>query len=100
MVCPTYSVAAQIPIASLPAVSKAVFSVYGKTQATNLGATYPLVTVGFEVSGLVNYTSVSNLRLLLDEDGGTSNALVVSGASVNGSRIEFSEYNLPAHGRI
>ncbi len=59
-----------------------------KGQVTNFAQN---VTVGFETSMLVNYTPVSNLRLLVDNDGiDWTNATVYSGAVINGSRVEFS----------
>ena len=73
-----------------------------KAQATNFGGiggtnTYskaqasPLVTVGFETSLLTAYTPISNLRLLMDDDGvNWSNATVVSGAILNGTKVQFS----------
>lgn len=49
------------------------------------------VAVGFETGMLVAYTPVSNLRLLVDNDGvDWTNATVYSGAAINGSRVEFT----------
>lgn len=59
-----------------------------KGQVTNFAQN---VTVGFETSMLVAYTPISNLRLLVDNDGvDWTNATVYSGAVINGSRVEFS----------
>jgi len=53
------------------------------------------VTVGFETSMLVAYTPVSNLRLLVDNDGvDWTNATVYSGAVINGSRVEFPSISI------
>ena len=58
-----------------------------KGQVTNFAQS---VTVGFETSMLVAYTPISNLRLLVDNDGvNWTNATVYSGAVINGSRVEF-----------
>lgn len=58
-----------------------------KGQVTNFAQS---VTVGFETSMLVAYTPISNLRLLVDNDGvDWTNATVYSGAVINGSRVEF-----------
>ncbi|MDF3028813.1 MAG: hypothetical protein K0S23_3120 [Fluviicola sp.] len=59
-----------------------------KGQLTNFAQS---VTVGYETSMLVAYTPVSNLRLLVDNDGvDWTNATIYSGAVINGSRVEFS----------
>jgi hypothetical protein len=59
-----------------------------KGQVTNFAQS---VTVGFETSMLVAYLPVSNLRLLVDNDGGDwTNATIYTGAVINGSRVEFS----------
>lgn len=59
-----------------------------KGQLTNFAQN---VTVGYETSMLVAYTPVSNLRLLVDNDGvDWTNATIYSGAVINGSRVEFS----------
>jgi trimeric autotransporter adhesin len=59
-----------------------------KGQATNFSQS---VTVGFETGMLVAYTPVSNLRLLVDNDGvNWTDATVYSGAVINGARVEFS----------
>lgn len=59
-----------------------------KGQITNFSQS---VTVGYETSMLVAYTPVSNLRLLVDNDGvDWTNATVYSGAVINGSRVEFA----------
>ncbi len=96
---PTVAIAStQTPIASLPSGIQSRIQRIWKTQATNFGDNFracPLVTVGFETFGLVNYIPIANLRLLLDEDGADwSNATVISGAVLNGSRIEFSGVQL------
>ena len=58
-----------------------------KGQLTNFAQT---VTVGYETSMLVAYTPISNLRLLVDNDGADwTNATIYSGAVINGSRVEF-----------
>jgi hypothetical protein len=65
-----------------------------KVQATNFSQT---VTIGFEASALVGYAPIANLRLLVDNDGTNwSNATVVSGAVVDGTRIEFAGVSLSA----
>ncbi len=72
-----------------------------KVQATNFGgiggsntyktAASPAVTIGFETSILLAYTPISNLRVLVDDDGvNWSNATVYSGAALNTGRVEFS----------
>lgn len=63
-----------------------------KGQITNFAQN---VTVGFETSMLVAYTPVSNLRLLVDNDGvDWTNATIYSGAAINGSRVEFSAISI------
>jgi len=48
-------------------------------------------TVGFSESALLGYTAVSNLRLLVDNDGvDWTNATVYSGATSVGGRVVFS----------
>lgn len=52
-------------------------------------------TVGFESSSLVAYLPLTNLRLLVDDDGTDwSNATVISGAAMDGTRIEFAGVSL------
>lgn len=64
-----------------------------KTQATDFSQT---VTVAFDESALVGESPVSNLRLLVDDDGDDwTNATVVSGASSSGGRIVFSGVSIP-----
>ncbi|MBI3511584.1 MAG: T9SS type A sorting domain-containing protein [Bacteroidetes bacterium] len=60
-----------------------------KAQATNFTQN---VSIGFESTMLVGWSPVSNLRLLVDDDGNFSNGgtTIYSGAVLNGSRIEFS----------
>jgi hypothetical protein len=60
-----------------------------KAQATNFTQT---VSVGFESTLLTGYLPVSNLRLLVDDDGNFANGgtTIYSGAVLNGTRIEFS----------
>lgn len=59
-----------------------------KAQVTNFAQD---VTVGFETSALVAYLPLSNLRLLVDNDGTDwTNATVYSGAVLDGARIEFA----------
>lgn len=63
-----------------------------KGQVTNFAQN---VTVGFETSMLVAYTPVSNLRLLVDNDGvDWTNATIYSGAVINGSRVEFPSISI------
>ncbi|MDF3028854.1 MAG: hypothetical protein K0S23_3161 [Fluviicola sp.] len=63
-----------------------------KGQITNFAQN---VTVGFETSMLVAYTPVSNLRLLVDNDGTDwTNASIYSGAVINGSRVEFPNISI------
>ena len=63
-----------------------------KAQVTNFAQN---VTVGFETSMLVAYTPVSNLRLLVDNDGvDWTNSTVYSGAVINGSRVEFPNISI------
>lgn len=58
-----------------------------KVQVTNFAQA---TTVGFQQSSLVGYTPVSNLRLLVDDDGTDwTNATVYSGAVSAGGRVEF-----------
>lgn len=65
-----------------------------KSQATNFSQ---LVTVGFEAYMLVGYTPLGNLRLLVDDDGTNwTNAMVISGAVMDGARIEFAGVTLDA----
>lgn len=60
-----------------------------KAQATNFTQS---TSVGFESTMLIAYTPISNLRLLVDDDGNFANGgtTVYSGAVLNGTRIEFS----------
>lgn len=65
-----------------------------KSQATNFSQ---LVTVGFEISMVVGYAPLNNLRLLVDDDGSNwTNATVYAGATVDGTRIEFAGVTLNA----
>ena len=58
-----------------------------KAQSTNFNKT---VAVGFETSIILNYTPVSNLRLLVgNSPTDWTAATVYSGATLNGSRVEF-----------
>lgn len=82
---------------SLPATIQNKLQRVWKIQAYNFGGigagtftTSPNVTVGFETSLLTGYTPVTSLRLLMDDDGTNwTNASVVSGAVLNGARVEF-----------
>lgn len=60
-----------------------------KAQATNFAQS---VSIGFESSMLIAWSPVSNLRLLVDDDGNFANGgtTIYSGAVLNGTRIEFS----------
>ncbi len=59
-----------------------------KFQSTNFAQN---TTVGFPQTGLVGYTALSNLRLLVDDDGvNWTNATVYTGATSTGGRVEFS----------
>lgn len=59
-----------------------------KAQITNFSQA---VAVGFETSLLRNYLPLTNLRLLVWNDPTNwTGATVISGATLNGSRIEFS----------
>ena len=60
-----------------------------KAQATNFTQS---TSVGFESTMLIAYTPISNLRLLVDDDGNFANGgtTIYSGAVLNGSRIEFT----------
>lgn len=59
-----------------------------KTQVTNFAQN---VTVAFDEADIVGYTPVSNLRLLVDNDGSNwSNATVYSSATLSGGRVIFS----------
>jgi len=78
--------------ANLPAGIYAHIERVWKSQNTNLSQN---VTVGFETSMLVAYTPVSNLRLLVDNDGTDwTNATVYSGAVINGTHVDFSGITL------
>jgi hypothetical protein len=61
-----------------------------KVQLTNFNQN---TTVGFDTSYLVNFMPVSNLRLIVDDDGVFNNATVISGAVLNNGRVEFSGVN-------
>jgi hypothetical protein len=77
-----------ICFANLPAGIYGHIERVWKGQLTNFAQS---VTVGYETSMLVAYTPVSNLRLLVDNDGvDWTNATIYSGAVINGSRVEFS----------
>lgn len=72
---------------SLPSGVQARIQRKWKAQVTNFTQT---VTIGFETSALVNYTPLTNLRLLVDNDGSDwTNATAYSGAVLDGSRVEF-----------
>lgn len=60
-----------------------------KAQATNFTQS---VSIGFESSMLIAWSPVSNLRLLVDDDGNFTNGgtTIYSGAVLNGTRIEFT----------
>jgi len=65
-----------------------------KGQITNFAQD---VTVGFETSMLIAYTPISNLRILVDNDGvDWTNATIYSGAVINGSRVEFPSISITA----
>jgi len=77
-----------ICFASLPAGIQARIKRRWKCQVT---AFTQQATVGFESAMLANYLPLSNLRLLVDDDGGDwTNATVYAGAVMDGSRIEFA----------
>ena len=78
--------------ANLPAGIYAHIERVWKSQNTNFTQN---VTVGFETSMLVAYTPVSNLRLLVDNDGTDwTNATIYSGAVINGTHVDFSGVTL------
>ena len=78
--------------ANLPAGIYAHIERVWKSQNTNHSQN---VTIGFETSMLVAYTPVSNLRLLVDNDGTDwTNATVYSGAVINGTHVDFSGITL------
>ncbi|MCA6362001.1 MAG: hypothetical protein IM638_03125 [Bacteroidetes bacterium] len=60
-----------------------------QAQATNFTQT---VSVGFESTLLVAYTPITNLRLLVDNDGNFANGgtTIYTGAVLSGTRIQFS----------
>nr|WP_294860664.1 BNR-repeat neuraminidase N-terminal domain-containing protein [uncultured Fluviicola sp.] len=63
-----------------------------KSQNTSLSQN---LTVGFETSMLVAYTPISNLRLLVDNDGvDWTNATIYTGAVINGTHVDFSGVTL------
>ena len=63
-----------------------------KVQATNFSQT---TTVAFLQTALTGFTPVTNLRLIVDDDGTNwTNATVYSGAVSSGGRIEFSGVTL------
>lgn len=63
-----------------------------KAQATNFAQS---VTVAFDESSLVGEVPVSNLRLLMDDDGSDwTDATVVSGATSSGGRVIFTGVSL------
>lgn len=79
---------------SLPAGVQARIRRRWKCQVTNFNQQ---VTVGFESSMVANYLPLSNLRLLVDDDGGDwTNATVYGGSAMDGSRIEFAGVTLSA----
>jgi hypothetical protein len=76
-----------ICFANLPAGIYGRIERVWKGQVTNFAQN---VTVGYETSMLVAYTPISNLRLLVDNDGvDWTNATIYSGAVINGTRVEF-----------
>lgn len=78
--------------ANLPAGIYAHIERVWKSQNTNLSQN---LTIGFETSMLVAYTPISNLRLLVDNDGSDwTNATVYSGAVINGTHVDFSGITL------
>lgn len=80
--------------APLPSGVQARIQRKWKFQITNFAQS---ATVGFESSSLVSYLPLTNLRLLLDDDGTNwSNATVISGAVMDGARIEFPGVSLTA----
>lgn len=63
-----------------------------KVQATDLNQT---VTVAFDQSALIGHLPVSNLRLLVDNDGSNwTNATIYSNATVSGGRVVFAGVDL------
>ena len=65
-----------------------------KVERSNFAQT---TSVGFSESALLGYTAVSNLRLLVDDDGvNWTNATVYSGATVVGGRVVFSGVDFTA----
>ncbi|MCA6362408.1 MAG: hypothetical protein IM638_05185 [Bacteroidetes bacterium] len=80
---------------NLPAGVQARIERIWKTQATNFSQN---VQVGFLTSLIVGYTPVSNLRLLVDDDGNFSNATVYTGAVVSGSLVVFNNVDLYTSG--
>lgn len=81
---PTFS---NVP-ASLGANAARIQRVW-QAQATNFTQS---VSIGFESTMLVAYTPISNLRLLVDDDGNFANGgtTIYTGAVLNGTRIQFS----------
>lgn len=82
---------ADYTLTDLPATVQGRIKRVWKAQQTNFNQA---LTIGFEKSLLVNYNPVSNLRLIIDDNGNFSNATVISGAVINGNRVEFSGINL------
>lgn len=80
---------------NLPAGIQARIERIWKTQATNFSQN---VQVGFLTALIVGYTPVSNLRLLVDDDGNFSNATVYTGAEISGTMVVFSNVDLYTSG--
>lgn len=65
-----------------------------KVQRTNFTQT---ITLAFDQSALVGHLPVSNLRLMIDDDGTDwTNATVISGATSAGGRVVFTGVDLSA----
>ena len=78
----------------LPAGVEARIQRKWKVQRTNFAQN---TTVGVSESALMGYTAVSNLRLLVDNDGvDWTNATVYSGATSVGGRVVFSGVDFTA----
>lgn len=80
---------------NLPAGVQARIERIWKTQATNFSQN---VQVGFLTSLIVGYTPITNLRLLVDDDGNFSNATVYTGAVISGTMVVFSNVDLYTSG--
>lgn len=78
----------------LPAGVEARIQRKWKVQMTNFTQN---VTVAFDQSALMGYTALSNLRLLVDDDGSNwTNATVYSGATSVGGRVVFNSVDFTA----